>query len=133
MKLRFGILVFWLFIINAGCASFNENEVQKEFIDKLSWIEDADPQSDFWKAVEKNDYRFIALYGYSSYVPGVPKGCIPEHKDRNHLEGTSDAIANYRHARLIAIATAYAEHYNVLMKFHLHQKGELNCYSKIKN
>jgi hypothetical protein len=80
----------------------------------LEWLTHADPVHDCTAAWERGDHRFIGVYGFAPYTPGVPKSAteIVKANGVRYLEGTSDAITSPEHGRAVAKATDYARRYN---------------------
>lgn len=84
-------------------------------IDKLRWIEDANPIQDAREAFNQGDKRLRAVYGYTLVIPGVSEEDYVEYKNKfgvNLIEGTSDSLLNDEHARLNNLAYDYAMQYN---------------------
>ena len=111
---------------------FSQNEPHLgETLKSLEWVDEADPVADSQNAIEREDFRFKGVYGYSLYVPGVPNDCILGSEGRNKIvapiEGTSDAIPSYEYARLQAIATEYAEWYNMQILIYLIENEAWQC------
>jgi len=100
---------------------------QDRYVEVMSWLNDADPRKDFERAIENNDFRFMGIYGYSLQVPTVKASCLDYDRDINPIEGTSDAIMGYKHAKMIAIARTYAEDYNSRMRYYLEQNTDFKC------
>jgi hypothetical protein len=73
----------------------------------LESIEKADPIADVKKAIEKKDFRFAAVRGYSLVVPGIETASITDDKVWV-IEGTSDT----GDSRLNRVAHEYAHRYN---------------------
>jgi hypothetical protein len=59
------------------------------------------------------------------YLPGLPEACAQQQAPKNVrvIEGTSDVVLGYEHAKLIAIAQAYARHYNSALFYLLENEG----------
>jgi hypothetical protein len=79
------------------------------------------PKLDLTKKLDVDDFRFIGLYGFSTYFPGVENNDL-EFIDRygsRILEGTSDSIESEDHGKLITIAEDYAKTYNITHLIHL--------------
>lgn len=93
----------------------------------MGWLKTADPERDFAAAIEKKDYRFRGLYGYALVVPKVGLTCISLPTDVNPIEGTSDVVLGYEHAKLIAIAAAYAEDFNLRMRLFREKNLDFKC------
>lgn len=91
--------------------SINQAEVLKS---ELAFFNIQDLMSDLNKNIELKDYRFIGLYGYGTYYPGVESEdykYIIEHGSL-FIDGTSDAIESEEHGDLIQTAKKYVENYN---------------------
>ena len=73
----------------------------------MEWLNNADPDKDLEKAIAKSDFRFIGLYGYALFTPGVNINCLNRDKDINPIKGTSDALLGYQHHKLIAIGNVW--------------------------
>ena len=118
-------IVFSIF----GCTKTEHEKDEEKIISKMEWLINANPDKDFEKAIEKSDFRFIGLYGYALFTPGVNINCLNRDKDINPIKGTSDNIMGYQHHKLIAVGNVYAEHYNTRMRIYLEQKGKFKCNS----
>ena len=83
----------------------------------LEWLTDADPARDLEVAWDRGDRRFIGVYGYAAYIPGVPESASRRLTEQGvrYLEGTSDAIESRAHGHAVARATEYARRYNELL------------------
>lgn len=91
-------------------------------VQRLRWLERADPARDLAAAWARGDRRFVAVYDFSATVPGVPTGVVRP-RDRGavrFLEGTSDMPASAEEERLNALARDYAARYNRLLLARLH-------------
>lgn len=86
----------------------------------LRCYEKANPESELNKAIERNDLRFMAMRGYSEYVPGI-NDYYEKYTRYGYkvINGSSDVVKNYEHSRLMAIASNYAEKYNTLLQKHI--------------
>lgn len=91
--------------------SINQAEVLNSELESFNI---QDPTSDLNKNIELEDYRFIGLYGYGTYYPGVEGEdykYVIEHGSL-FINGTSDVIESKEHGDLIQTAKEYAENYN---------------------
>ena len=95
----------------------------------LNWILHADPDEDLLDAIDDKDLRFRGTYGYSLKVPSIPFSCIDTERDVKVIEGTSDALSGYEHAKLDAIANTYAFYYNIKLRSYLERHGLFECAS----
>ena len=123
------VLAIASLILLTGCMETEFEKAQAPIIEKMEWLYKANPDKDFENAIKKSDYRFIGIYGYSLSVPGIEMKCLDYEKDINPIEGTSDAVLGYEHSKLIAIAKAYAEYYNLKMKIYLEENNRFKCNS----
>ena len=71
----------------------------------------------------------MGIYGYSLSVPRVSLECLNIDAQVNPIRGTTDAVLGYEHAKLMAVAREYAEHYNLRMRMYLEKNHEFECYS----
>ena len=84
-------------------------------VEKLKWLESANPELDAKRAIDRKDFRLRAVYGYILLAPGVDQRDYNEYKKTfgfNPIEGTSDSLINGEHARLNRLASEYAFRYN---------------------
>ena len=84
-------------------------------VEKLRWLEQANPIQDATQAFNQGDHRLRAVYGYTLEIPGVTKEEYVEYKNRygvNPIEGTSDSLLSDEHAQLNKLAYDYAIQYN---------------------
>jgi len=87
-------------------------------IDKLRWLEEANPIQDARQASNQGDHRLRAVYGYTLVIPGVNEKEHAEYRNKygvNPIEGTSDSLINDEHARLNKLAYDYAMQYNKII------------------
>ena len=113
----------------AGCAQTPFEFAQADVVNKMAWLKSAKPEHDFLAAVEKKDYRFRGLYGYALVVPRVGLSCISAQADVDPIDGTSDVVLGYEHAKLIAIAGAYADDFNLRMRIFREKNFGFKCES----
>lgn len=112
----------------AGCASDSpeQHSTRASILDSpeevlsLRWLDSADLQRDLTAALTRDDTRFIGVYGYAPFTPGVERSVASRYGIR-YLQGTSDAIQNHEHFRLNQLASSYAEQYNKLLLQRLRQ------------
>ena len=76
-----------------------------------------DPKTDLLIHTKKGDNRFIGIIGYACFAPGVAQNhqYLTKMNGIHCLEGTSDAIENMEHGKLIGVASEYAKKYNKLL------------------
>jgi hypothetical protein len=95
----------------------------------LLWLDHADVNADFrHHVVEGRDTRFVGVYGYGEYVPGVDSALearLVRQERVRFIEGTSDNITSPEHRRLVNKAERYATRYNKKLLRYL--RGHLNA------
>ena len=123
------LLLCTLLIFITGCEKTEYEIIEEQIIKEMGWLYTANPNDDFQKAIERNDFRFIGIYGVTIYTPMVSINCLNRDKDISPIIGTSDAVSGYEHAKLIAIAQAYAKDYNVRMLLYLQENKGFECSS----
>lgn len=127
MSKRLPLICCLLFL--SGCNQSPYNAMQNEIKAQMGWLYTANPDDDFDAAVRNKDFRFVGIYGYSLTVPRVTRKCISIEKDVKPIEGTTDAVLSYEHAKLIAIAGVYAEQYNLRMLMFREKNMGFKCDS----
>lgn len=75
------------------------------------------PKQDLTAKIGHDDFRFIGLYGYAKYFPGINENDYPliDKYGALMLEGASDFIESEKHGELIEKAKRYAEIYNTAL------------------
>jgi hypothetical protein len=87
----------------------------------LLWVQDANPQVDAQKALEKYDFRMMAMPQRATIIPGVPVEQMREYEIKcgvNLINGVSDMVLNENHLQLMKQAHKYALQYNAIIKRH---------------
>ncbi|MCP5161202.1 MAG: hypothetical protein H6999_05005 [Hahellaceae bacterium] len=114
-----------------SCSSYRDDRNTLAVREKMGWLYDANPNEDALSSISRGDYRFVAVYGYSLVIPGVPMDCFSSfaeiEKWTKPIDGTSDAVDNYEHAKLNEIARVYAGWYNVQILIYLKDKNYFDC------
>ncbi len=120
--MRKTILAVCLVGFVGGVAYLNKPDPKYKSIhvvpNELVRLETADAIKDMQNAVAHNDYKFLAVDGYASMVPGVTEEeyrNILETDEARSIEGTSDCIESDEQLRLQPIAMEYAKNYNVAL------------------
>ncbi len=91
------------------------------YVQKLQWLDAADPQADANQAVKQNDLRLLGLATRSVVIPGLVEENIlkyEEHCGVQLIEGISDVVRSDEHLRLMQKARSYALQYNAIIKIH---------------
>jgi hypothetical protein len=112
-----GLVIYLSFFSSSPVPKYDDSEV----VSQLRWANSANPDRDIAAAISKKDTRFIGLYGYATYVPGIDDGdtaLVTMHGVR-YLEGTSDGLRSPEHSRLNTLARNYATRYNVILVHYL--------------
>jgi hypothetical protein len=102
----------------AACASSGNID---PYVQKLQWLDTADPQADAQQAVKQNDLRLLGLATRSVNIPGINADEIVKYEEScgvQLIEGISDVVRSDEHLRLMQKARAYALQYNAIIKTH---------------
>jgi hypothetical protein len=113
------ITAFLLASLSAGCAS--STGPIDPYVQKLQWIDGADPQLDADQAVKQGDLRLLGLATRSVNIPGVKKTDTIKYETEcgvQLIEGISDVVRSDEHLRLMQKARSYALKYNAIIKIH---------------
>jgi hypothetical protein len=103
----------------SGCAS--TGEPIDPYVQKLQWLDAADPQADANQAVKQEDLRLLGLATRSVNIPGVQKSELLKYEEScgvQLIEGISDVVRSDEHLRLMQKARSYALQYNAIIKLH---------------
>ena len=108
-----------LFALLSGCAG----SVQPidPYVQKLQWLDAADPQADANQAVKQNDLRLLGLATRSVTIPGINQDDTLKYEEScgvQLIEGISDVVRSDEHLRLMQKARSYALKYNAIIKLH---------------
>jgi len=83
--------------------------------DPLAWLDQADARRDARAALEKRDFRLLALPRRSLVIPGIDPQRAKEYELKCGLrviEGAGDAVHDRAELERLKQARAYAEAYN---------------------
>ncbi len=103
----------------ASCAS-SSSQIDP-YVQKLQWLDAADPQADAAQAVKKQDFRLLGLATRTVKIPGVSEELRLKYEEAcgvQLIEGISDVVRSNEHLRLIQKARSYALQYNEIIKTH---------------
>jgi hypothetical protein len=103
----------------ASCAT--SSSTIDPYVQKLQWLNAADPQADANQAVKKNDFRLLGLATRSVNIPGISKELSLKYEEScgvQLIEGISDVVRSDEHLRLMQKARSYALKYNAIVKTH---------------
>ena len=88
---------------------------------KLQWLDAADPQADAEQAIRQGDLRLLALATRAINIPGVGEDESTHYEEAcgiQLIEGISDVVRSDEHLRLMQKARSYALKYNAIIKLH---------------
>jgi hypothetical protein len=91
------------------------------YVQKLQWLDAADPQADAQQAIKQNDLRLLGLATRSVTIPGIDAADQIKYEEAcgvQLIEGISDVIRSDEHLRLMQKARSYAQKYNAIIKTH---------------
>jgi len=117
------VITFLIFIF--GCSS----KTASPYRDALNQLISMEPEIEVKASINKNDFRFIGIYGYSLYAPNVERKCVKIKYDIKPIKGTTDATDNYEQRLFNSVAHAYASEYNSILKHYLIEAGQYGCQS----
>jgi hypothetical protein len=103
----------------AGCVTSSGSI--DPYVQKLQWLDAADPQADANQAVKQGDLRLLGLETRSVDIPGVNKDEMAKYEEScgvHLIDGISDVVRNDEHLRLMQKARSYALKYNAIIKIH---------------
>jgi len=105
--------------MQAACAT-SSNTIDP-YVQKLQWLDAADPQADANQAVKQNDLRLLGLATRSVNIPGIEAEDTLKYEEQcgvQLIEGISDVVRSDEHLRLMQKARSYALQYNAIIKIH---------------
>jgi hypothetical protein len=114
-------MLFALVLFMAAFSNAIAQGHKDDFVEKLKWLESANPELDAKNAIDRKDFRLRAIYGYVLIVPGLDQRDYDEYKKTfgfNPIEGTSDSLISSDHARFNQLASEYAFRYNKVILNH---------------
>ena len=85
-----------------------------------------DPESDFQAGIRNGDYRVLCLRGLAVDCPGMDSDQPPQFGYRL-VEGSSDAIDNPEHGKIMAQVHEYSFRYNALILKFIKTKETAAC------
>ena len=111
------IVISCLFL--ATCAT--SSNTLDPYVQKLQWLDAADPQADANQAIKQNDFRLLGLATRSVNIPGIKQENSLKYEQScgiQLIEGISDVVRSDEHLRLMQKARSYALKYNAIVKLH---------------
>ena len=117
--LKYPLAIFTLCVALTACAG--TSEPIDPYVQKLQWLDAADPQADANQAVKQQDTRLLGLATRSVNIPGIEKADMLKYEEAcgvQLIEGISDVVRSDEHLRLMQKARSYALKYNAIIKLH---------------
>ncbi len=115
----YAVLLATICGLQAACAT-SSNTIEP-YVQKLQWLDAADPQADANQAVKQNDLRLLGLATRSVNIPGIKPEDTLKYEEQcgvQLIEGISDVVRSDEHLRLMQKARSYALQYNAIIKVH---------------
>ena len=110
------ILIFLLLVISMnGCATDSSAITGGN----MDWLNDTNPEADALAALDKRDFRFMALSLRGTVIPGVDSAKTRQYELRcgvNFISGVSDTVRNQEQLKMMQKAHDYAAKYNAVIK-----------------
>ena len=107
-----------LFIALLGACASSPEPIEP-YVQKLQWLDSADPQADANQAILQGDLRLLGLATNTVVIPGVQKEDAYKYEQAcgvQLIEGISDIVRSDEHLRLMQKARSYALQYNAIIK-----------------
>jgi hypothetical protein len=117
MLMKHFLIVTALVMAVSGCAT--DSKALDPNVQKLQWLDAADPQSDAQQAIKTGDLRLLGMATRSINIPGVSQDQILKYETKcgvQLIEGISDVVRSDEHLRLMQKARSYALKYNSIIK-----------------
>ena len=111
------LLIMSLLTFLFGCNA--SSEAPDPAIEKLKWLETADPQQDAKQAIEAGDLRLLGLATRNISIPGIDQADHDKYQQAcgvKLMDGISDVVRSDAHLGLMQKARRYALEYNSLIK-----------------
>lgn len=115
--MKYLLLSTTLFLLMGGCST--SSKALDPFVQKLQWLDAADPQKDAQQAIKKGDLRLLGLATRTVNIPGVKKDESYKYEKKcgvQLIDGISDVVRSDEHLRLMQKARSYALKYNAIIK-----------------
>lgn len=91
---------------------------EKEAVESLLWLKQADAQRDAREGVQRGDKRLLAMATRGGHLPGIAPELTSKAKSvcgLRYLPGSTDTVMGKTHLKLLQLAEEYAENYNRIM------------------
>ena len=109
--------IIFVALLIVGCVGQSGNIDPN--VQKLLWLDAADPQTDAQQALKKGDFRLLGLATRSVNIPGVENEDVMQYELKcgvHLIDGISDVVRSDEHLRLMQKARSYALQYNAIIK-----------------
>lgn len=106
-----------LFTFLFGCST--NSKALDPHVQKLQWLDAADPQNDAKQAIKVGDLRLLGLATRSLNIPGISKEESYKYEEKcgvQLIDGVTDVVRSDEHLRLMQKARSYALKYNAIIK-----------------
>ena len=113
------LLICTLLGLLAACAG-SGNQIDP-YVQKLQWLDAADPQADAEQAIRQGDLRLLGMATRAVNIPGIDPEQTLQYEEScgvQLIEGISDVVRSDEHLRLMQKARSYALKYNAVIKLH---------------
>ena len=114
--MRYPLAITLISLSLFACASTPEID---PYVQRLQWLDAADPQADARQAIKQNDLRLLGMATRSVTIPGIDPNEQLEYEEAcgvQLIEGISDVVRSDEHLRLMQKARSYALKYNAIIK-----------------
>ena len=111
----------FLTLLGAGLVACAGSPPIDPYVQKLQWLDAADPQADANHAVKQKDFRLLGMAMRNVSIPGIDQDEQLKYEEAcgvQLIEGISDVVRSDEHLRLMQKARSYALHYNAIIKTH---------------
>ena len=119
--MKYALVIASLVSLLSACA-MTSNPIDPS-VQKLLWLDAADPQTDAQQALKKGDFRLLGLAARSVNIPGVSQDETLAYEEKcgvQLIDGYSDVVRSDEHLRLMQKARSYALSYNAIIKTQCH-------------
>ena len=114
--MNYSLIILLLASITAGCAA---DKLMNKYEQKLQWLETANAQQDAQTALDKLDFRLMAMAQRATVIPGIDGKQSMDYELKcgiKFIDGVSDVVTSDEHLRLMKLAYQYALQYNSIIK-----------------
>ena len=115
--MKYFLLTMSLFTFLIGCTT--GGKTLDPYVQKLQWLDAADPQNDAKQAIKVGDLRLLGLATRDINVPGISNEDSYKYEQEcgvQLIDGISDVVRSDEHLRLMQKARSYALKYNAIIK-----------------